>query len=426
MDFDPGPGLDTTFDVSVAAGDPFRLSLAWAEPMFGVTTDFDLYTFNPSPGGALSLQAQEDNISSQDPTEFGSFTVGGAGTRSIVIRRFAGTGTPRLKFVSNDNGANTFQSTQAVTAPDVQGPTIYGHNGAASAQTVAAVPFSNANAIEGFSSRGPVTFLFGPVVGATPAAPLGSPQAPQKPDVSATDGGINTFFGPGNRFFGTSAAAPHAAAVGALQLAENPAQSLAQLRSDQRVTAIPVGGFGPDAAGAGLVQATGALAAATSPFPTVSITSGTGLTKDATPAIGFATSSDTLAASCAIDGGAGTPCTSPFSPASPLADGVHTVQVTATAAFEHSASTTGSVEVDTKKPKLKVKGPNKETGKNKAKFKIKTEAGAKLKCKLDVKKRKKCSKKPKFNVGEGKHKLKVEATDAAGNKAKVAYRWTVV
>ena len=54
-----------------------------------------------------------------------------------------------------------------------------------------------------------MTHLFGPVDGATPAAPLGPAEVLVR--AAATDGGINTFFGAGNRFFGTSAAAPHAA-----------------------------------------------------------------------------------------------------------------------------------------------------------------------------------------------------------------------
>ena len=107
MDFDPGAGVDNTLDIDVAAGAPFRLSLAWAEARFGVSDDFDVYAFNPNTSGTISAFGKEDNLVSQDPTEFAAFTVGGAGGRQIVIRRYAGTGTPRLKLVSNDNGANT-------------------------------------------------------------------------------------------------------------------------------------------------------------------------------------------------------------------------------------------------------------------------------------------------------------------------------
>jgi hypothetical protein len=148
---------------------------------------------------------------------------------------------------------------------DRVGPTIFGHNGAANAVSTAAVPFNNSATVEDFSSRGPVTLYFGPVTGTTPAAPLGSPQVLAKPDIAATDAGQTTFFGTNNppfRFSGTSAAAPDAAAVAALQLdAANGALTVAQVRSAQTATASPVGGFGSDAAGAGLINAVGAVAA---------------------------------------------------------------------------------------------------------------------------------------------------------------------
>ena len=74
------------------------------------------------------------------------------------------------------------------------GPAIFGHNGTGAGMSVAAVPFSNSGAIEEYSSRGPVTHYFGPVIGTTPAAPLASPQVLAKPDIAATDGGATTFF----------------------------------------------------------------------------------------------------------------------------------------------------------------------------------------------------------------------------------------
>lgn len=43
-----------------------------------------------------------------------------------------------------------------------------------------------------------------------------------KPDLVGPDGTETSFFGPGNRFFGSSAAAPNVAAVGALMLQQDP------------------------------------------------------------------------------------------------------------------------------------------------------------------------------------------------------------
>jgi Calx-beta domain-containing protein/subtilase family protein len=150
------------------------------------------------------------------------------------------------------------------TGGDVVGPTIFGHNGANNAMSTAAIPFNNANTIETYSSRGPLTLYFGPVNGTTPASPLGTPLKLAKPDVAATDGTQNTFFGSFQngiwRFFGTSAAAPHAAAVAALQLDGFPSATVNQVKDAQRSTAVPVGSFAADAAGKGRLNAKAAVA----------------------------------------------------------------------------------------------------------------------------------------------------------------------
>ncbi len=325
MDFDPTGVSDNGFEVTLDIGDAFRLSLAWAEAQFGVGTDFDVYLLNPLTSTFLS--ATEDNIASQNATEFLSSTNivnSNGGVREIVIQRAAGTGTPRLKFVSNDNGADTINATQTVTSPDVQGPTIYGHNGAANAQTVAAVPFDNSAVVEDFSSRGPVTYLFGPVTSTTPAAPLPSPFSPPKPDVAATNRGANTFFGSFSlgafRFSGTSAAAPHAAAVGALQLETNPTLTQAQVKAAQRNTAINLAAP-PTADGSGLIDAVGAIGSAPPPAPAITIVTPTEPTNDKTPAVEFSIFPvDPKILTCSVDGGAPQPCASPFTTGS-LSDG---------------------------------------------------------------------------------------------------------
>jgi hypothetical protein len=105
------------------------------------------------------------------------------------------------------------------------------------------------------------------VNGTTPAEPLASAKVLSKPDVTATDCGVTTFFASfvsaenAWRFCGTSAAAPHAAAIAALMLQEEPAATPEQVRLALQESATPIGSFGPCAIGSGLVDAVGAIEA---------------------------------------------------------------------------------------------------------------------------------------------------------------------
>jgi hypothetical protein len=80
-------------------------------------------------------------------------------------------------------------------------------------------------------------------------------------DVGATDGAANSFFGGAgsgvHRFFGTSAAAPHAAAVAALEIQARPCRTPAEVIKAQRDGAVSIGL--PEATGAGRLDAVGAI-----------------------------------------------------------------------------------------------------------------------------------------------------------------------
>ncbi|NJO13288.1 MAG: S8 family serine peptidase [Gammaproteobacteria bacterium] len=101
------------------------------------------------------------------------------------------------------------------------GPVTYGHNSAAGANGVAAYAFFAPFVPEGFTSPGPSTIYFD-----KNNRRLRRPDIRQKPDMAAMDGANTTFFGGDSavdadafpNFFGTSAAAPHAAAIAALVL----------------------------------------------------------------------------------------------------------------------------------------------------------------------------------------------------------------
>jgi hypothetical protein len=434
MDFNPAAGVDTTFAVTLGAGRTTRIILNWAEPWDGVSTDIDLYALNSAGTTVLENSVDVNPGGTEEPSEVLGLTNPNASsvTFTIAVRRFSGAATPRVKFITT-GGPSTILGYEYPTSNggDRVGETIFGHNGAANAVSTAAVRYNQSAAPEPFSSRGPVVTYFGPVSTPTPAPP--STRVLAKPDLAAIDGGQTTFFFDDTapftlpiRFFGTSAAAPDAAAVAALQLSANPALSQAQVKAAQKSTASPVGAFGPTAVGGGLVNAVAALAANPPAAPSVAVQA-PAVTKDRTPAIPFTASGHLKTLECSIDGAPGAPCTSPLTPADPLSNGAHQLTVAATDYFAQVGSASGRFKVDTKKPKVKFKkAPAKRSTQHTAKFKIKTERGAKLTCKLDRKKAKKCKSKVKFRVGAGKHKLKVAATDAAGNVGRSGYKWKVI
>ena len=160
----------------------------------------------------------------------------------LVIAKYSGVGTDaRMKFVMvGSSGINAVQY-DASSGGDVVGPSIFGHNGAESVGTTAAIPYNDSNTPEPYSSRGPVTLYYQPTPSTTA---LGAPQVLQKPEFAATDNVKNVFFiepsGGVYRFAGTSAAAPQAAAIGALLREYDSTLTPAQVISTMRSTARAV------------------------------------------------------------------------------------------------------------------------------------------------------------------------------------------
>jgi len=270
LDFNPGATVDRTFGIKVEAGATLTLDLQWDEPWNGVGTDLDAFLLDASGNRIEGVESRENNIGvSQMPVEVLEWANESSSTRTVqlVVNRVAG-GTPRVKFALLENGGGVSATEYPRSSgEDVVGPTIFGHSASASAISVGAVPF-NKSEPESYSSRGPVIHSFGPVEGTSPAAPLGpSEEVISKPDLTATDCGKTTFFAflfSGFwHFCGTSAAAPHAAAVAALMLDAEPAADPEKIRAALADSAAEVKAgattFGPCEVGAGLVDAVGAV-----------------------------------------------------------------------------------------------------------------------------------------------------------------------
>jgi hypothetical protein len=269
-DFAPGGVEDNFQRVTVPAGRTVGVSLQWDSPFFsvsghpGTTTDLDLYVLNDPPTTVL-FGVATDNLVSRDPVEVLFLQCNGTATCAVnlMIVKYAGPNPGRIKYVAQQAPG------LAVTEHATNSGTIAGHANAAGAITVGAASYAQTPAfgiapavLEGFSSRGTTPILFSP--GGAPAFDARA----GKPEIVAPDGGDTTFFGtdtePNGRpnFFGTSAAAPHAAGVAALMLHARPALAPAAIRAGLQGTALDMGtaGFDTDS-GAGLVQADAAVAA---------------------------------------------------------------------------------------------------------------------------------------------------------------------
>jgi uncharacterized repeat protein (TIGR01451 family) len=264
--------------VSFGGGNPPLL--IWAEhydlSTGNASTDFDIYDMD---GGLTTIFDASTDV--QDGTGGDDFPIeyisGGtfSGERLLIDRFAAGTtsSVPAMNLIVFNGTLDPGLATNGATR---------GHSAASAAFSVAATPaaasfdgitpagpypglFTSANASESFTSDGPRRILLDGLTGAelTPGNRTSTGGVVrQKPDITAADGvSVAT---PGfNPFYGTSAAAPHAAAIAALLKSAIPGLTPAQVRSNLIASAIDIEAAGVDRdTGAGIIMAHAALQAA--------------------------------------------------------------------------------------------------------------------------------------------------------------------
>lgn len=219
-------GGDVFQKITVPSGGTLRLVLQWDDPFrsvsggVGARTDLDIFFFR---NGILVGGSAIDNIAYGDPIEVtGTYANNTSAPADIdvVIVKNAGPDPGYIKWIN-------FGSYTITTEYDTRSGSSFGHSGSARAIAVGAAPYFNTPVykpslstaiIEPFSSAGGTPIFFD---GAGQRISQGG-VVRQKPDITAVDGGNTTFFTTDYEpdgfpnFFGTSAAAPHAAAVAAL------------------------------------------------------------------------------------------------------------------------------------------------------------------------------------------------------------------
>lgn len=273
-DFDPGPGVDFFQSVSVPVGATLSVVMQWDAPFGNVNTgdgpdnDHDLVLLDSTGTLVIDIVA-DDNVDTGAPLEILQyFNDGSFGTEFTIAITYDGVdsigppaGLVKTLLFGSGISINDFPTHSA---------TLTGHANAAGAAAVGASFYLETPeygtappALEPFSSSGGTPILFD-----TSGSPLAAPELRAKPDMVAIDGVNTTFFFSDSHgadgipdFFGTSAAAPHAAAVAALLKQFDSGLAPADVYAALRSTALDMLAPGIDFdSGAGLIQADAALA----------------------------------------------------------------------------------------------------------------------------------------------------------------------
>src|SRR5581483_7799868 len=234
-------------DTITGFGNAFTLS--WADPQGSSSDDYDLFIMDSS---LTTVRASSTNIQNGTQNPFEAITSGTIhlGDKLVVFK----SASAAVRAISlNTQGGTLSVATAGQT---------FGHSASSNAFSLAATPaaegfdfssplgpfpnpFTNSNTVEKFSSDGPRRVFFN--ADGSPLTPgnllFGSNGgvARNKPDITAADGvsvaPIGFIQSP---FFGTSAAAPHAAAIAALLKSANPSLSPQQIRNILTSTALDI------------------------------------------------------------------------------------------------------------------------------------------------------------------------------------------
>ncbi len=265
-DFGGGVVGDT---INATGGGTRPITLKWSDPLGASNNDYDLFILNAALTAVIA-SSTNSQTGSQDPFENISNNamapVFSPGNRIVILRR---TGAATRALHLNSNRGRLAIGTAGQT---------YGHNAAGSAFGVAQVDIATAgggvftggaaNPVRVTSSDGPRRIFYDPSGNAiTPGNILfgtNGGQVLQKPDIAAAACNVTTV--PGfNPFCGTSAAAPHAAAIAALLLSFNNALTPAQIRTALTSSALDIEAAGTDRdSGAGIVMALQGIGAVSS------------------------------------------------------------------------------------------------------------------------------------------------------------------
>ena len=223
---DTGSGEKIVQKVTVSESDAY-INFQWDDPFLpnAITTSYALLVFDADGNYMPKLSGIDNTFRTGESLQTAYLPLNSDGSDTtyqlVISRESGGTGAAvHLKYIVED--ATVVIGKYLHTGK----PTLYGHSGAANADGVAAYDVHNPTGLpESFESFGPVTIYLD-----ANGNRLSTPIIRQQPTIATVDGVDTTFFEPGDlsdtdsdgdgypNFYGTSAAAPHAAGVAALLL----------------------------------------------------------------------------------------------------------------------------------------------------------------------------------------------------------------
>jgi hypothetical protein len=242
----------------VTVDTPSAFTLHWSDPQNGSANDYDLFLMNKPLtvifGASTNVQ---DGVGADDPFEIiGSSFTNDKGRKLVIVKS---SGADRFLHLNANRG-------ELAIATDGQ---TSGHSAARAAFSVAAVDvrpvasgggtFDGTESVQPYSSDGPRIVFY--EADGSPITPgdfsSSGGEVRQKPDIAAADC-VSTATPGFATFCGTSAAAPHAAAVAALllELAQQSGATVADVENALVASALDIEAAGIDRdSGYGIVEA---------------------------------------------------------------------------------------------------------------------------------------------------------------------------
>jgi hypothetical protein len=281
-------GDSTTERIVIPADRTVMMALEWEQPYLSSTTDSNdlrFYLLNTSNGQVVdeSGSIATGVAGESDPAQFLYFDnkTQPSQTLNLAIVETGAQDPGTFKIIMNDDSNPVVQFETPSGNPDpnagVGSGSVMGHALDPNAIVVGAAPETDPTTMELFSSTGPGELLFD-----SSGNLLATPTSANEVDITGPDGNMVSYNFPGDSttngfsnsgdFFGTSAAAPAVAAVGALVLQQDPLLTPAEVEGIMEDTAVDdVAATSAydlssptDQTGAGLVDAAAAVGMAAS------------------------------------------------------------------------------------------------------------------------------------------------------------------